>query len=49
MRGGWVAKNNPRDYGIARSFEAGLRDWKTVLATLIICNSTGTFCVYVKD
>ena len=34
MRGRWVAKNNPRDYGIAQSFGAGLRDWRTLLGTL---------------
>ena len=25
-------KNNPRDYGIARNFGSGLRDWRTLLA-----------------
>ena len=28
MRGRRGAKNNPRDYGIARNFESGLRDLK---------------------
>ena len=27
-------KNNPQDYGIARNFGSGLRDWKTLLGTL---------------
>ena len=26
MHGRWDAKNNPRDYGIARNFGSGLRD-----------------------
>ena len=26
MLGRWDAKNNPRDYGIARNFGSGLRD-----------------------
>ena len=26
MLGKWDAKNNPRDYGIARNFGSGLRD-----------------------
>ena len=34
MRGRWDAKNDPRDYGIARNFGSGLRDWKTLLRTL---------------
>ena len=34
----WDAKNNPRDYGIARNLGSGLRDWKTLLGTL----STGS-------
>ena len=29
----WDAKNNPRDYGIARNFGSGLRDWRTLLGT----------------
>ena len=36
MRGRWDAKSNPRDYGIARNFESGLRDRKTLLGTLNI-------------
>ena len=36
MRGRWAAKNNPRDYGVARSFGAGLRDWRTLLGTLLL-------------
>ena len=33
ITGGRMWKNNPRDYGIARNFESGLRDWRTVLGT----------------
>ena len=33
MRGRWVTKNNPQDYGIAWSFGVGLRDWRTLLGT----------------
>ena len=29
----WDAKNNPRDYGIARNAGSGLRDWRTLLWT----------------
>ena len=36
-RGRWDAKNNDRDYGIARNFGSGLRDWRTQLGT-IYCN-----------
>ena len=35
MRGRWDAKNNPRDYRIARNFKSGLRDWRTLLGTLL--------------
>ena len=34
MRGRWDAKSNPRDYGIARNFGSGLRDRKTLCASL---------------
>ena len=30
----WDSKYNPRDYGIARNFESGLRDWRTLLGAL---------------
>ena len=33
ITGGRMWKNNPRDYGIARNFGSGLRDWRTVLGT----------------
>ena len=33
MRGRRDAKDNHRDYGIARNFGPGLRDWKTVLGS----------------
>ena len=36
MHGKRDAKNNPRDYGIARNFGSGLRDWKTLLGTRFI-------------
>ena len=36
IRERWDAKNNPRDYGIARNFGSGLRDWRTLLGTLNI-------------
>ena len=32
----WDAKNNPRDYVIARNFGSGLRDRKTLLGTLFL-------------
>ena len=35
IRGRWDAKNNPRNYGIARNLGSGLRDRKTLLGTLI--------------
>ena len=34
MHGKRDAKNNPRDYGIARNFVSGLRDRRTLLGTL---------------
>ena len=34
IRERWDAKNNPRDYGIARNFGSGLRDWRTLFGTL---------------
>ena len=36
IRERWDAKNNPRDYGIARNFGSGLRDWRTLLGTLCL-------------
>ena len=36
MRGRWDAKNNPRDYRIARNFGSGGRDWGTLLGTLLV-------------
>ena len=35
MLGMWDAKNNHRDYGMARNFESGLRDGRTLLGTLV--------------
>ena len=35
LRGRWDAKNNPRDYGIARNLKSGLPDWRTLLGTLL--------------
>ena len=34
MLGRWDAKKPPRDYGIARSFGSGIRDWRTLSGTL---------------
>ena len=34
MRRGCDAKNDPRDYGIARNFKSGVRDRRTLLGTL---------------
>ena len=34
MRERWDAKNNSRDYGIARNLGSGLRDSETLLGTL---------------
>ena len=34
MRGRWDTKNNPRDYGIARTLAWGWRDWRALLGTL---------------
>ena len=34
VHGRWDAKNNHRDYGIARNFGSGSRDWRTLLGTL---------------
>ena len=34
MHGKRDAKNNPRDYGIARNFGSGLRDRRTLLGTV---------------
>ena len=32
MHGRWDAKHKPRDYGSARNFGSGLRDWRTFFA-----------------
>ena len=45
MRARLDAKSNPRDYGMARNFGSGLRNWRTLLGTLRIMFSVfSTFC-----
>ena len=39
-------KKNPREYGIARNFGSGLRDWRTLLGSLrIMFNVFSIFCI----
>ena len=42
-------KNNPRDYGIARNFWSGLRDWKTLLGTRNNLNHNLLFPKWLKN